>query len=306
MNLSKFLTGVVILGIGLLLLLLNFGYIDSGALLNLWKYWPVIIIVIGCSILFKAMPKPLEIFFNLVLSLVLIFGLFFVIREAIISKESKTFSQKAIDRQLAEPFNEEAQRAQIDINTGAATVNIAGGSNLLLEGTIESVFGSPIVSRQFIAQDKTDAIKISQSSRIRTGNWNGKSQNNWAIKINDDIKTKLSINSGASKITPDLTNTMVDEFNLDTGASKIELSLGSRPDKISGSIKAGASTIVVRLPKNSGLKIHLDAGLTKNNFGQQGLSENDKIYTTTDFDQSSKKIELNISAGASTIDLQRY
>lgn len=87
-----------------MLLLSNFGYLDTISIAEFWKYWPIIIVVIGLSILFKAMPKPLEVFFSILLSLAMIAGLAFVITSAVQRGSNAQLSQRIIDKQLAEPF----------------------------------------------------------------------------------------------------------------------------------------------------------------------------------------------------------
>lgn len=306
MNLNKFLGGLIVLGIGLLLLLSNFGYLDTISIAEFWKYWPIIIVVIGLSILFKAMPKPLEVFFSILLSLAMIAGLAFVITSAVQRGSNAQLSQRIIDKQLAEPFNEEAENAQIEIATGASKLTINGGSSLLLEGTIESIIGSPSVSRRFIATSKTDVIKVAQNSTFWRGGWGKSNKNDWNLKINNDIKTKLEIDAGASTITANLQNTNVDALDLDAGASKINLDLATKSEFFKGSIGAGASTINIRTPKDRAIKVVMNTGASSNNLEKQGLSKNDKTFSTVDYDNASQRIELSIDAGASTINLERY
>jgi len=306
MNLNKFLGGLIVLGIGLLLLLSNFGYLNAISIVEFLRYWPVIIIVIGLSILFKAMPKPLEIFFSILLSLAMIAGLAFIITSAVQNRSDARLSQKVIDKQLAEPFNEEAENAQIEIATGASKLTINGGSPLLLEGTIESIIGSPSVSRRFIAASKTDVIKVAQNSTFWFGGWGRSNKNDWNLKINNDIKTKLDIDAGASTITANLQNTSVDALDLDAGASKMNLDLATKSEFFNGSISAGASTINIRVPKDRAIKVVMNTGASSNNLEKQGLLKNDKTFSTVDYDKAVQKIEISIDAGASSINLELY
>lgn len=306
MNIGKFLGGIVILFIGLLFLFMNFGLIEPETISSFWRYWPIIIVIIGLSVVFKAMPKPLEVSFNVLLSLAMIAGLAFIFVDAIGKKQEKIISDKTSAKQIAEPINEESEKAKIEINTGASVFKLSGGSSLLIEGQIESIFGSPTISRQMISQDKTDFIKISQDTRFWGGNWRKNSSNNWNLKINDELKSELSLNAGASKIDVDLNKTNNEKLDINAGASTINLDLGSSAENSKVNISAGASTINLKLPQTTGLAVRLDAGLTSNNFESKGLAKNDKSYTTSDFDKAGKKIELVIGAGASTINLDRY
>lgn len=304
MNLSKFLSGIAILAIGLLLLLTNFGYVDSSAIFQLFKYWPAVLIIIGLSILFKTLPRPLETLLNSILSLAIIFGLaMFTVK--IIGEKQGTWTPQETQKQLAEPFNEKAKDAQIDISTGASTFNIAGGSSLLVEGTIESIFSSPSISRKLLNSDRTDGISIKQNSQFWLP-WNRSSRNNWNLKINSEIQTMLNITAGASKINVNLTDTNVSQLSINAGASKMDFDLGVKSPNLKTTIKAGASTINISVPKECGISTKLDTGMTSNNLEKQGLIKNETVFTTTDYDKAPTKIQIEIDAGASTINLQRY
>lgn len=306
MNLNKFLGGLIVLGIGLFFLLSNFGYMDGVSVVDFAKYWPVIIIVIGLSILFKSMPKPLETIFSILVSLAMVAGLAYIITVSIQNKNNTLLSQKTIEKQLAEPFNEEAENAQIEILTGASTLTISGGSSLLLEGTVESVSGLPSVLRRFIASSKTDVIRVTQNSTSWFTTWGSSRKNNWNLRVNNDISSKLKIEAGASTVSLNLQNTNIDGLDLDAGASKINLDVDTKPEYFKGSISAGASTINIRVPKDRAIKITMNTGATSNNFEKEGLVKNDKNFETRDFDQANKKIEISIDAGASKINLERY
>jgi len=305
MNIGRFLSGLIILAIGVLILLTNFNLIESFDFYQLLKYWPVVLVIIGLSILFKLLPKPLEALLNILLALGIVAGLAYVIFNAV-NNQSSFSADSSYTKEVAEPINEEAQSARIEINAGAADIDIEGGSTLLVEGTVENIFGSTSISRQYNENQKTDEIKINQFSQNFLNNFGRSRRNVWDLTISQEIQTNLAVSSGASKLDIDLSDTNVNNLEIDAGASTINTDLSTNSANLTSVIKAGASTITLKISKDTGLEIVLNAGLTTNNFEKQGLLKNDKTYKTENFENSTKKIRLTIDAGASTVNLERY
>lgn len=305
MNIGRLLSGLIILTIGVLVLLNNFGIIESFNFYDLLKYWPIILVIIGLSILFKLLPKPLEAILNILLALGIAVGLTYVVINAINSQASPSATSPS-SKQIAEPVNEDAKRAKIEVNAGAADISIEGGSTLLVEGTVENIFGSTSIFRQYDQSQGVDEIKINQFSRNWFNNLGRSSKNIWNLSINQEIETDLLVSSGASKLDIDLSDTNVKNLEIDAGASTINIDADSSFAELASTIKAGASTINLRVPKDTGLEIELNAALTTNNFEKQGLLKNDKIYRNDGFENFSKKVRLAIDAGASTVNLELY
>ena len=96
------------------------------------------------------------------------------------------------------------------------------------------------------------------------------------------------------------------ELKVDTGASSLDLKIGDKSSMQYITIKAGASDIDIRVPKDSGIRIRFDDGLTSKEFHDLEFVHRDKIYESRDYDSRDKKIELNISSGVSSIDIYGY
>jgi len=50
---SRWLGGVILIGIGTIFLLANLDLIDRDTLRQLWKFWPLILIVVGVRLLMR-------------------------------------------------------------------------------------------------------------------------------------------------------------------------------------------------------------------------------------------------------------
>jgi hypothetical protein len=302
MNLSRLFWGLAILLLGIVLVGINFGLVSPEIFNNIWKLWPLILVVIGLSMLAKNMHPAISIIFSIVF--VLVFGsiiaiIFFIpnsinwISKAETSTESKIFS---------EPVQSEAEQAQIDVTTGAAKLNIAGGSKQLIEGEVKSDFTQTDISRDMIG--KTD--KITLQSRTE-GITFPKTENTWDIKVIKDLPLILNLNTGAASSEIDLRDTKLQKLTLNGGATSTVLTLPSSKDTIETDINLGASSVKIKIPDKSGVKVIADGGLSSQNFVGFGLQKTgEKEYRSTDYDSADQKIVLTFRTGVSSIELSKY
>lgn len=100
----------------------------------------------------------------------------------------------------------------------------------------------------------------------------------------------------------DLTNIMAKVVDVDTGASTFNLTLGDKADLVSINVDAGASTINITLPKILGAKINIDADATAKNLTDFDKID-DKTYESKGYAAATKKVNLDFSQGASTLNV---
>ena len=293
MNIGKFIWGIIVLAIGFIFLAINFGFLDSSVWAQIWKLWPILIIVVGVSIISGAVAKWVQIVLSILVIIIVVGAIIWSIWP--LGQENSTSTQT-----ISESINESADEASIEIKTGAADIKIGGGSKMLVEGTVKSNFLSTEVQRKL--QDKADELTILSHS-IRSSFWGGK--NNWDLSLSEDFPIKLTLETGAVDAKLNLAKTKITDLAVRSGASSYEIELGDKSDLIKGEVSIGASSLKLRVPKSTGIKITADTGVSSNNFSKEELIKNDNVYETADFDKAAKKVEIELKTGASSIELER-
>ncbi|MDH4359035.1 MAG: toast rack family protein [Candidatus Berkelbacteria bacterium] len=308
MSLGKLLWGVIIVAIGLIFLAVNFGLLDSSVWSQIFKLWPLIIVVIGISIISGALSKVWQIILSIIAALIVIAAVALVVSPiSIVSTSSSDWSwgfggtHEVKVQTISEPLNEAAERASIEVQTGAADLDLSGGSQILVDGRVESNFINSQVERK--VDGKIDNIVISTKSYFNPI-FGGK--NVWQLSLNEILPMKLVLKTGAVDAKIDLKKTNIEELVIKSGASTYEVDFPVRPNLVRADIDLGASTIKIKVPKDVGLKIEAKTGASSNNFSSKGLTKTNDTYSTQDFEKALKKIEINLKTGASTIELERY
>jgi hypothetical protein len=81
-------------------------------------------------------------------------------------------------------------------------------------------------------------------------------KNTWDLKLGGDVPTKLKLRLGVGSSKVDLRGLDLTSIDAVTGVGETTIDLsGPRTTDLTGRIEAGVGTIVVRLPKNVGVRV---------------------------------------------------
>lgn len=305
MSLGRFFWGLALVLIGLIFLLVNYNILSPSVFSQIWKLWPLLIVVVGFSVLTKGTSRIVGIIISIVIFLIVLAGAFFAIVPTVqcTNRSCVGTGSSTSTTIISEPIQDGTKSAQVTLEMGAAELRVAGSSNLLAEGEIVSNTVKANVNRS----TESGIDKLNISSDFSNGRfWFRSLKNSWDIKLNKEIPLDLVIKNGAVDAEVDLRQTNLQSLSIQGGASSFDITL---PDKIGtarAEISAGASSFDIRVPKNTALSINAETGLSSNNFEKIGLEKSGNNYTSENYNSSTKKIDLVIKAGASSISINYY
>src|SRR3990167_9866650 len=96
----------IVIIIGLILLGINLGYLDESVWRIIWKFWPLLLILFGVSMLTKkALPKYTRIIIGLVILAAVILGVIYMGRNGGISSGALVRNQEEKTITVDEPFS---------------------------------------------------------------------------------------------------------------------------------------------------------------------------------------------------------
>jgi len=289
---GKIFVGLLVVIIGLVFLARNAGWIRTDLYLSFWKLWPIILILIGLSMIslrgwFGAL---MGVIFALILAGLVLFIIFRPIGpgdESMIEKETIFISKEA-----------GAKSAIIEVKTGAGELKITGNSEALLSGSFESNFLQLIQKSEL----KDSVQRITLKTDVKWPRLSGRKWNELNLQINSTTPTKLHIDAGASKMDLDLTEVMIQELDINAGASSIGLIMGGKVANSKLSIDAGASSLNITLPRSLGARLTIDSALSAknlNNFRQIDTHH----FESDNYETSGKKVNIDLNIGASSLNI---
>ncbi len=281
----------IVAGVLILLAKLDIMALQIG---SIWKFWPLLFIIWGVSVLTGA--KIVRILLAVtggVLIALIIYSL---------------WDDWASDREPREMTNQvfrvmhdsTLHRASLRFVSGAVAFTLRDTSEDLVHAETATNFGKYEIDN-VTGNDRRDVtLRLADHSMFMTG-----AKNNVSMSLNPDPSWVVNIEVGASKVDADLSPFAVEEVNIKTGVADVRLRMGDRADESRVNIHAGVSSIHVSVPGSAACEIIAESGLSGKSFNGF-LQGKDGRYRTANFDTAPKKIFLVLKAGVSDLNVTRY
>jgi hypothetical protein len=303
---SHLFWGTLFIGLGLLVLINNFTTIFMDWA-TIWKLWPLVIILLGISVLIK--HKYGKGILSTLAAAVLAFAIFATFKTAFNVFHNDfdvVFGEDAPNNGYdstfyKEGFEEGITKAELNFDAAAGKFKIADTTNDLIDIMAIGLKDNYNLKRYDI--DNIAQIDfVMKKTRFKFHNGH---KNIADISLNTKPVWDIYLDMGAAAMEMDLTNYKIENVDIDMGAASLEIKLGELYQETNLSIDAGASDIDIYVPRNSGCKIQTDVALTSKDFDEFEKIKSD-LYSTENFDEAKNKIYIEVNSGVSSISVKRY
>ena len=320
---DRLFSGLVLLIIGAVFLLNNFGVIDFhwG---NLFRLWPVFLIIGGINLL---LSNTRAVWATLVRVAVLIIGLGFVLFSNVRGKYGfgpfkynydvrddndddnddsdgdLKVSNKASSNTYQQPFLAGTKYARLNVSGGATKYTLTKSTDSLFAASTSEYYGDYNLNSR--TEDSVAIIDFDMNKRHQHFRWDGGSMNVARLSLNVAPIWDINIKGGAAKVDFDLTPYKVRNLNINGGAASCSVKLDDKLPLTDVVVSTGASEINISIPKNAACDIVTSSGLSSNDF--EGFSKiSGDHYTTLGFENAKNKIYLKLKGGVSDFNVHRY
>jgi hypothetical protein len=295
MNTSRVFWGTLWIVAGVLILLakLDVMTLEIG---SLWKFWPIIFVLWGISLLTgaKSIRALLAVLAALLIG-VLIYGLWE--QWWGIGREPREMTSQT----FRELYDTTLHRASLRFVSGAGTFTIRDTCADLFQAETTTDRGTYEIEGRTENDRRDVTLRLGAPSHTFTVG----GRNTVKMSLHAGPVWALNLDLGAAKLDADLSPYAAEEVEIRTGASDVSLRLGDRAQESRVRIQAGVSSISVSVPQRAGCEISSESGLSSKHF--DGFTkESDGRYRTANFDGASRKIFLGFKAGVSSLSVRRY
>ena len=306
MKTSHIFWGTLFIVLGSLVLLNNFAAINLhwG---NLWQFWPILLVLIGISMLVRnkygksalagaaAILLALLLFTSVKLSTDFIKGDFeFVLNDDEDYDFAITEYQESFDTSIA--------KAKLYLDAGLGSFSIGDTTSMLIFVKTEGIEKHYKLTKR----DYDNVSKLNLKMKKTTFHLGkNKFKNRVEIALNENPTWDINIDGGAASMNLDLTKFNIENIDVGMGAAALYVKLGSLSDRTRLNVEAGASDIDILVPEEVSCQVKTDDVLSsKNIYGFTKIKSG--LYRTAEFDESGKKIFIEIDCGVSSINISRY
>ncbi len=276
------MAGIVFIILGSVFLLRTLGIINFEVWPLLLTYWPVLLILIGISMILRQGWMTW-----LLVALTAVVGASLIV-DQVPQQESTTHSQTV--------FRNGAERADVSLHYGAGELRIKEGTDEILENTaITADSKRPNIKRE----EADGVVKVEVQRGDVTFAFGKPVHDSWDVRLSRDIVyDRLYLAYGAADVNADLRDLKIDKLVVEGGAADSTITFPDYPVK--AEISTGASSLKLRIPKDAGVKIEYSGGLASADF--DGFEKDGNTYTLNSGDE----IVINISAGMASIETELY
>ncbi len=309
--------GLFLILIGILFLLskleiFKFSFFDYiGTLIS---FWPIVLIVIGISILFHKHTIIKIILWGSFLAFVLFyssyaerfdgFNGFLNLKDFsffIENGEIKwNWDEEGTSRKSMVHKNNKAEKGKMSIELGACKFELKDTHGNVFE--VISNMKELSHRSNYDRNSKTDEINIWEE------NISKKMKNRYAeLKLEKDLIWDIDAHLGALDAMFDMSELNINSFSLDIGAGNVDLYLGSENSHTKVYVNGGMSNISIHIPEDSGIKVKKEGALV--HFTDRiGLEEKESELVSPNYDEADEVVELYLNAAAAniTIDNEKY
>lgn len=299
--------GVFLVTLGTLILISNFALVDLN-LSQLWKLWPLVLILWGISYIIN--KDFVKVLFAGVIGVLLALSLFgagqsiFKICDKDIDFEFSDgdyFTNTDTTFYTAQ-FNEKIKNIDFKIDAGAGSFKIEEPSKDLVSVVAVGLKDNYIFNRTDTDNSSSIEVRMKKTTiKLRKGSYKNKVE----IGLNTNPVWNMNFDLGAAAIDFDLSPYKISTMKLDIGAASLDLKVGDKYPETFIDIDAGASSVELQIPDSSGCEIKSDISISSKHFtGFEKVKSG--LYRTDNFESAKNKIYLNIDAGVSSITVNRY
>lgn len=288
--------GILLLFLGVVFLLQNLNVLPWGLWGTLWRFWPVLIIAIGASILLR--------YQNIWLVTALVLAMLFACLGITIWQYGAAPPAERISTAYSEPLGSlEQAQVEIDFSGGSLAVGSLPPESLNFMETGSATRNSQTsLKADFHQEDSEGRLLLS----LERGGWEfwSKGENSWQLMFNGSIPLTLDIKSAAGNISLDLSQLQLTELAVDADLADYTMKVPSSAGIVHAHINADLSNLEIIIPDGVAVKLVADADLSILKVDENRFPRKGDYYMSQDFASAENRIELELDCDLSRVQVK--
>ncbi len=292
MNKEKIAPGLILIGIGLLFVLRNLGIIHWWTIGSLWRFWPLILVVVGINIIFRSHPVVTTVtwlgFFAIVIG--------FAVTNPATSPWHQQVNMNTTRHQqvdLTVPMDDQWEEGLLTLNVGALKLKLEAEDSELF-----SVTGFPY-QPDFRVEDAANGRK--KEIYLSTGSVTiGMPYDEFGesvITLHPALKWHIDAKMGAAATEMDIRDLTVEGLTLDVGAGDFRVIMSEPTINSRVKINAGASQVVLDVPKEINARIEADNVLSQTSIDGRYWHQQGSTYYSKNYDDAKPFVDISVKMG---------
>jgi LiaI-LiaF-like transmembrane region len=295
---------LLLIFLGAVFLLQNTGYLPPNFWTNLWRLWPVILVLVGVDLLL-AHHVPRIALAGLIAIVLVLGALAMNTNLPVIAGNN---SQTPVTSTTAVTQVGDANQAAITVRFGAGQLNVGPlttpGSDQL---ATMSYSGPPQLAPAPHYSVKNGVGQLDYATNGRPGPGfpfpgNGADSARMDIELTSSVPESLTVQTGATDAHLDLSQLRVNTLDMSIGAATAWVRFPAAAGLTTAHISGGASTLTLEIPDGVAARIQHQGGLSTLNVDESRFPKvSDNMFRSPNYDTANNKVDLTIETGVTTI-----
>ena len=195
----------------------------------------------------------------------------------------------------------DAQSVRVEINMGAGNLDVTGGADKLLQADFS--YNVAKLKPEVKYTDGTLVVWQPNSKGLSALPGITEYRNEWGLRLSDEVPMDLSVDVGAGSSNLNLAGLSLTGLDISLGAGEYVIDLsGDWIRDLDVTIDTGAANIRLRLPRDVGVRVQVDAG--PHTVETAGLTQDGDVYTNAAYGVSDVTMQVDMEAGIGQINLE--
>ncbi len=292
------LLALLLIAAGVVLLLQNLGVLGWELWLQIWRFWPVLLILIGVSLIFgRRLP-----WLSAAIAAALLSGT--IVGAALLAE---SHGRTVVDH-IAEPLGEtRSLTLWVAFGLGSFRIDsLPDGSPSLFEGRFESQCMAPEVS--FRRDGGTANLGIEREDLDFEMDPGGLSlclwEADWRLSLSRVPEASLDLGISAASIDLDLTDLRVESLYINGGAASVDIRMPANAGHVKAVIHADAASIDVWIPQGVEAHIVNITDMSSFDVSTRFPSISGRAFRSPGYPESGNWIYLEVIGGVSSVSVR--
>ncbi len=297
---------IILIAIGVGFLLSNLGLLQ-GSWWELWRLWPLLLVLIGLDILARGSRWASA--GVALLSLALVAGVFYLL----VTQPEPLRPYFARGKVVANPVSEElkgAKRVDVTIAMGVGDLRLGAlvDSPNLLEGNLsypERWGAAPRVTYS-VSGERGHLLMQSRGKAdwvapVFIAPFSGSSGGEkWTVQLSPRVPLSLHVDAGASSSVLDLSRLQITDLTVKSGVGRMDVLFPPEGERMTARINGGVGELILRIPEGLPARITVDGGLGSVHVAPR-FERHDNVYETPGYNTAESRLEVEVDGGVGSL-----
>jgi hypothetical protein len=126
----------------------------------------------------------------------------------------------------------------------------------------------------------------------------------WRFGLSRDIPLSLTLETGASDNRLDLSELLVTDLRISTGASSTTVTLPAHAGHTSVKLESGAASVKIRVPDGVAARIRVGGALSDTSVDRKRFPRSGGVYQSPDYETADNRADISIEMGVGSVSVR--